>query len=272
MMPHTTSLALSGEAGRLRLVKAFKAAAMLLAALAGPASAQTSDAGADPLHSAFAEVLTANVSDGEVNYPGIAGDARFAEYVTFLASFDPSNLATREEQLAYWINAYTALAIQGILNGKSPSSFFGRVGYFKNTKYDVGGDEINLYDLERDIIIPLGEPRIHFAIVCASFSCPKLRSEAYTAENLEEQLEANTRQFINDETRNRFDREKKVAHLSKIFDWFPEDFEQHSGSVLEYVAKYVDDPKLAEELRAGGYKIKHLKYDWSLNGIPPKAS
>ena len=254
------------------LVSLLMIASMLLAALTGSAFGQGSGGGAETTHQAFDEVLSNHVTDGRVDYPGVAADPKFAEYISFLVESDPSELASKQDQLAYWINAYNALAIKGIIDGKSPSSFFGRVGYFKNTKHDVGGDQINLYDLERDVIIPLGEPRIHFAIVCASFSCPKLRSEAYTAERLDEQLEANTRQFINDETRNRFDREKKVAHLSKIFDWFPEDFEQHSGTVLEYVANYVDDLELAKELRAGGYRIKHLKYDWSLNGIPPKAS
>ena len=181
-------------------------------------------------------------------------------------------LASSEEQLAFWINTYNALAIKGIIDGGSPSSFFGRIGYFKTTTYEAGGKTISLYDLERDVIIPLGEPRIHFAIVCASFSCPMLRSEAYTAEHLDEQLELNARRFINDPTRNRFDRGSKVAHLSKIFDWFPEDFEKHSGTVLGYVANYVDDPELAKELRDGGYKIKYLKYDWSLNGVAPETS
>ena len=126
-----------------------------------------------------------------------------------------------------------------------------------------------MYDLERSIIIPLGEPRIHFAINCASGSCPKLLSEAYQAEKLEQQLEIVTKDFINDSTRNEFDRDKKIARLSKIFDWFKTDFSDHSGSVQKYIAQYVDDPALAEELRNESYKIKYLKYDWSLNGTKP---
>ncbi len=134
----------------------------------------------------------------------------------------------------------------------------------------MGGERIDLYDLEREIILPLGEPRIHFAIVCASFSRPPLRPEAYPAERLPAQLEANTRRFINDPTRNRFDRNEKIAYLSKIFDWFPEDFERQAGSVLGFVAGYVNDPELAAALASGEYRIEYLKYDWSLNGTPPK--
>ena len=225
--------------------------------------------GTASLHQPFDEVLNANVADGKVNYPGIAADTRFTDYLNRLQPA-PEDLSMREAQLAYWINAYNALAIKGILDGKSPSTFFGRYGYFKATTYNVGGKEINLYDLERDVLIPIGEPRIHFAIVCASASCPKLLSEAYTADKLEQQLDRNTRAFINDASLNRFDRDKKIAYLSKIFDWFEEDFEKHSGSVQRYVARYVDDPELAKALESDSYKINYLKYDWSLNGVAPQ--
>jgi hypothetical protein len=221
----------------------------------------------DTPHKPFDEVLMANVSDGWVDYNGIAADRRFAAYVQGLERIDAQKFSTRDERLAFWINAYNALAIQGILNGSSPRSFFGKIGFFYNDKYRVGGLATNLYDLEHKILRPLGEPRIHFAIVCASKSCPLLRAEAYAPGRLNEQLEEGARRFINDPSRNRFDREKKVAHLSKIFDWFDEDFAQHSGSVARYVARYVSDPALAEELAAGHYKIKHLDYLWDLNGV-----
>jgi hypothetical protein len=240
--------------------------------LAWSAAGLSAGDGQSSLHRALDEVLEAHVDNGDVNYPGIVGDPRFSEYIDLLAQYNPAALESRQDQLAFWINAYNALAIKGIIDGGSPGSFFGRIGYFKTTQHELGEETINLYDLERDVIIPLGEPRIHFAIVCASFSCPMLRSEAYTAERLDEQLELNTRHFINDPTRNRFDRDKKVAHLSKIFDWFPEDFEKHSGSVLGYIANYVNDPDLAKALREDSYKIKYLKYDWSLNGTAPKTS
>ena len=105
----------------------------------------------------------------------------------------------------------------------------------------------------------MGEPRIHFAIVCASFSCPLLRSEAYTAEFFGEQLDSNTRQFVNDVARNRLDRTEKVAHISQIFEWYAEEFEAHSGSVLAYVAQYVEDPDLYAALREDANSIEHLK-------------
>ena len=221
---------------------------------------------ADNLHQAFDQVLKAAVDDGHVNYTLIKKDPRFKSYLQALKQARPENFNGEAEQLAFWINAYNALAIKGIIDGLSPSSFIGRISYFKTTEFEVAGREINLYDLERDIIIPFSEPRIHFAIVCASFSCPKLRPEAYTASKLEQQLQENTLDFLNDPTKNNFDLKKKRANLSKIFDWFKKDFKKHSGTVQKYVANYVNDPELREALMTEKFRIKHLKYQWTLNG------
>ncbi len=111
---------------------------------------------------------------------------------------------------------------------------------------------------------------MHFAIVCASASCPKLQPWVYQHDKLDHQLDHAARAFINDPTRNRFDRKQKVARLSMIFEWFEEDFAQANGSVLAYVARYVDDPELARELAHHKYTVEFLEYDWSLNGIPPE--
>ncbi len=114
------------------------------------------------------------------------------------------------------------------------------------------------------------EPRIHFAIVCASRSCPKLPSEAYRPDDLDRQLEASARAFINDSTRNRFDRSGKVASLSMIFSWFEEDFTRQTGSLTGYVRRYVADRELSEDLKSSSYRVKFLEYDWRLNGRPPE--
>lgn len=221
----------------------------------------------DSDHALLESVLKNSVKDGAVDYPAIANDSAFDRYLNELSK--PLSTSARNEQLAFWINAYNAFAIRGILDGKSPSTFFGRVSYFKNTKYNIADRNISLYDLEHKVIIPFMEPRIHFAINCASASCPKLAPQAYTANELEIQLESAARGFINDPIRNQFNRENKVAHLSKIFNWFEKDFKQHSGSIQKYIAQFVDDTALAEELRNEQYKVKFLHYDWSLNGTPP---
>ena len=98
---------------------------------------------------------------------------------------------------------------------------------------------------------------------------PALRSEAYDTSRLEQQLEDQARAFINDPSRNHFDREQKIAHLSKIFQWYADDF-GGTDAVLDFISGYVADPGLARELAEGEYQIHHLDYDWSLNGKPPK--
>jgi hypothetical protein len=247
-----------------------RALLLVMAIVLFPVAGSAGESGA-ALHQPFDEVLKAHVADGSVNYDGVGTDQRFAGYIKDLRQTDAGKFSDRNELLTFWINAYNALAIQGILNGSSPKSFFGKIGFFYNDKYDVGGLVTNLYDLEHKILRPLGEPRIHFAIVCASQSCPLLSAEAFAADRLEKQLDDSARRFINDTTRNRFDREKKTAHLSKIFDWFEKDFEQHSGSVTRYVARYVNDPELARELTDGQYRIKYLDYRWGLNGTLAKS-
>jgi len=218
----------------------------------------------------FDNVLREHVHDGRVHYPAVQADQRFRLYLDLLDRVDPNQMS-REDQLAFWINAYNAFAVKGILDGLTPSPYVGWFRYFKSREYRVGGRRLTLSGLEHEILrAGFHEPRIHFAIVCASRSCPALRSSVYRGAHLNEQLDEAARAFINDPSRNRVDRTRKVAQLSKIFDWFEEDFSGAVGSVLAYVARYVDDPEVAKELAQPGYRIEYLEYDWSLNGIPPK--
>jgi len=222
-------------------------------------------------HQAWEETLRQHVKNGVVNYPALATEPRFGTYLRQMDRVDPNSLPTREDRLAFWINAYNAFAMKGILDGYSPMTLFGRYRYFIARDYEVGGQVINLYDLERKLLIPdFREPRIHFAIVCASLSCPKLRSWAYTGDQLAQQLEDSAREFINDPARNRFDRDKKIARLSMIFRWFKEDFVARSGSLINYVRRYVADPGLAHELETMPYTVEFLEYDWRLNGPTPE--
>jgi hypothetical protein len=217
--------------------------------------------------SPFDALLRANVKDGVVNYPGFQDSAAFRSYVGDLAP--SAKLESKRDQLAYNINAYNALAIQGILDGLSPASLLGRLRYFKLQEWPLDGRRITLYDLEHAVLRPLGEPRIHFAIICASKMCPFLRSEAYTASRLDEQLDEQARAFVNDPSRNRFDKTTRTAHLSEIFKWFDEDF-RGAGSVQKYIANYVRDPDVAKDLAQNSYNVEWIPYDWNLNGTPPR--
>ncbi len=252
-------------------------AILLLVAVTGCSSVPRSYMPADPLapnqvsHDAWDRIVRAHVHEGQVDYPAIQADGRLDGYLAQLNRIDPNGLPTREARLAFWINAYNAFAVKGILDRYSPETLWGRYRYFIGREYRVGGTTINLYDLERQVLIEqFHEPLMHFAIVCASASCPKLQPWAYESAQLDRQLTQVAKAFINDPTRNRFDRTNKVASLSMIFQWFEKDFSGAAGSVLAYVARYVDDAELAKELVQPGYRIEYLEYDWSLNGIPPK--
>jgi hypothetical protein len=124
------------------------------------------------------------------------------------------------------------------------------------------GDVISLNDIEHGTLrADFREPRIHFALVCASVGCPALRNEAYRASDLDRQLNEQARLFLSDMSKNRFDPLTNTLHLSPIFDWFRADFEAVAGSVSAYVARYLSDSRISKP----GVKIKYTEYDWSLN-------
>lgn len=252
-------------------------AIFLLVILAGCSITPRTFHPADPIapdrvsHQAWDRIVQAHVRDGQVDYAAIQASGQLDGYLGELNRIDPSKLLTRSHQLAFWINAYNAFAVKGILDHYSPMTLWGRYRYFIGRDYQVGGSPINLYDLERQMLIEqFHEPLMHFAIVCASTSCPKLQPWAYQPDQLDHQLDYAAREFINDPTCNRFDRKQKVASLSMIFQWFEKDFSEAAGSVSAYIARYVDDLELAKELAQSDYRIEFLEYDWSLNGIPPK--
>jgi hypothetical protein len=237
--------------------------------LAGLCLAWNASRAATPAYSDFDAVLLRNVQQGFVDYAGIRPDPAFARFLASLAETRPEDAADSRARGALLINAYNAFAIQGILDGYSPASWLGRYSYFKRREYQLMGESVTLHELETRQLMPLHDPRIHFAIVCASISCPRLASRAYVPEKLEEQLDLAARAFINDRTRNRYDVQRKIAFVSKIFDWYGEDFAGASGSVQRYLAAYVSDPAAAALLGKDGFELRFVAYDWELNGTLP---
>jgi hypothetical protein len=235
--------------------------ALLLCLFCLPAMASLPDP--DDLDAVFLR----NVRNGFVDYDGIRADPAFGRYLSGLASARESDLGTPENRLAFLVNAYNALAIQGILDGYSPSTWFGRNTYFKRREYGLLGGKTTLEQLEHDLILPLGEPRVHFATVCASLSCPRLASQAYDPATLDSQLEDAARSFANDPTRNRYDVKRRIAFLSSIFDWYEDDFIRAAGSTQKYLARYVSDPAAAALLAEDGFDVRFVDYDWDLNGV-----
>ena len=216
----------------------------------------------------FGTLLAEHVTDGSVDYPAFAASDAFADMMTALAATAPASGADDDERLAFYINAYNATSIQGILDGYSPSTLWGRLRFFKRREYALMNRSMTLYELEHDYIIATGDARIHFAIVCSSQSCPPLQDTLYDGAELDQQLDRVTGAFINDPSSNRFDIERREADLSRIFDWYEDEFEAEAGSVQAWIARYVDDDALRDSLQRDDWDIDFNDYDWSLNGTP----
>ncbi|MEO0574203.1 MAG: DUF547 domain-containing protein [Pseudomonadota bacterium] len=239
--------------------------AIAAAVISPTASAQESAAVFAP----FGTLLASSVDRGHVDYAAFANEPAFAAVIEELATTSLASSATQAERLAFYINAYNAVSIQGILDGYSPSSIWGRQRFFKRRKYDLFNTSMSLYTLEHKRIINEGDPRIHFAIVCASQSCPPLQSWLYTAEDLDEQLKNVTASFINNSASNQFDVEKRQAKVSRIFKWYADEFEAAGGgSLAGFLARYVADDTLKQSLQNDDWSFDYLSYDWNLNGTP----
>ena len=175
----------------------------------------------------------------------------------------------REEQMAFLINAYNAFTVEKIL-ARYPDIGsiwdFGKLfgNPFKDGFFVLLGQQRSLDWIEHEKLRKIyREPRIHYAVNCAAVGCPMLREEVYTAARLEAQLEEQARRFLSDRSRNRL-REERLE-VSKIFDWFKEDFEPRAAYFARYANLLTDDPVQQERVRKGALPLSFLEYDWSLN-------
>lgn len=214
------------------------------------------------LHAPLDALLQRHVDgDGRVAYRNLAAQDLPAldAYLAALAAADPEQLP-QPEQIAFWINAYNAHAIRAVLDGHDAEGFLARKRFFAFRTFPLAGQSRSLDDVEHQILRQrYREPRIHFALVCASTSCPVLRREAYRGDRLDAQLDEQTRAFLADPRRNQLSN-ADVVRLSSIFKWFAEDFVQSAGSVPEFVRRYQAIPADA--------RIEYLDYDWTLNAQP----
>lgn len=189
-----------------------------------------------------------------VRYSALARDPLWPAVQESLTRFDPAGLAGKKEQLAFWINAYNIAAIRKVLEIYPTGSITARgEGVWKAPAITIAGRAYSLDEIEHRLLRPLGDARIHFAIVCASLSCPDLRTEAYAAAQIERQLAAQTRAFLGNETKGlRVD--KDAAYVSAIFTWFAQDF----GDVARFIGRY------GHTLSKSGSR-KEMPYNWQLN-------
>lgn len=227
-----------------------------------------------------------SVADGhatQVDYAGMARErTRLKIYLNALAAVKPAEYRQwpKPDRLAFLINAYNAWTVELVLSRypnldsiKDIGGLFGNP--WKKRFIPLLGQTRSLDDIEHDLIRADGvfeEPRIHFAVNCASVGCPALRGEAYVGARLESQLEDATQRFLADRSRNRFNPDTQQLEVSKIFDWYRQDFERGWGGytrLSQFFARYADalsdTDNAIRMLRAGRFRLVHLDYDWTLN-------
>ena len=231
----------------------------------------------------YAEVLATYVDDrGLVDYEGLQANRQPLDtYLADLAALDEGTYSTwsEAEQIAYWVNAYNAITLMSIVDQEPiKPSIKDILGVWRVRRHAVYGGDKTLDGIEHDTLRKLyDEPRVHAALVCAALSCPLLRTEPYTGDRLDEQLDEQVEQWLAKEDGLRIDRENGVVYLSKIFDWFTGDWESSYAvegdgftgnsaqkAVLNFVSGYVEESD-RDYLQAGDYDVKFFDYDWSLN-------
>jgi hypothetical protein len=219
-----------------------------------------------PSHQQWDKLLKKHVNaSGMVNYKGFQKDkAEVDAYLKMLSDNAPQNSWSENEQKAYWINAYNAFTVALIIKHypvKSIKDIGGKI-YKVNTPWDIkfitiGGKKYDLNNIEHGILRKkFDDPRIHFALVCASISCPKLQRDAYTGVQLNAQLDDAGKEFLNDRSKNRISANK--AELSKYFSWYKGDFTKN-GSLAEFINKY------SQTKMDGNTKVSSIDYNWNLN-------
>lgn len=215
-------------------------------------------------------LLKDNIKQGEhsgigtslVNYQEIAKDPKFSSLIERLANFEVSSLEGKDK-IAFYINAYNLFAIK-LVTDHMPKTSIRDIGSWFSPVWQkpaavLAGKAISLDTIEHKILRHMNEARIHFAIVCASLSCPDLRNEAYTANKLNEQLDHQTRNFLANTSKGLKIEGEKI-YISKIFDWFAKDFakDEEPASILKFIAQY--------NIEAGRFpKYETLDYNWQLN-------
>jgi hypothetical protein len=251
----------------------------LLAAVLVAAAIPPAVIGAAPFqHERWDKLLKANVTpDGYVDYGSLKGkdSAELKAYLNEIANADPETLGDKNDKKAFWINAYNAVCIQLIIDARVPATvphavLFGE-NIFTQRTYKVAGALRSLDDIEHRILRKdFKDPRIHAAVVCGAQSCPRLRPAAFTGANLDAELEEECRSWVavektkKGERKNSLDQKDRVYRVSRIFDWYEEDFGGSSDGVLAFLKKYSDEADRAF-LEKNKVRLEHLPYDWSVN-------
>jgi Protein of unknown function, DUF547 len=238
----------------------------------------------DPTYSGYAVLLSSFVKGDQVDYEGLEDEKDELEKVVagFAALTQDSLKAMSEsKQIAFYSNAYNAITLYSIVERYPDLKSIKDIsGVWDKREWDVAGERLTLNDIEhKKLRVDYDEPRIHFAINCASTGCPPLNDAPFTGSALEEQLSERTQSFFNDTERFRYDSESGTLYVTKIFKWFGDDFlsnnnprpksaslSQKEAAIVAFIAARLPE-ELSREILNGAKSIKYLDYDWDLNDI-----
>lgn len=256
------------------------------------AQAQSQPGLPDSRHSPWTTLLKKHVlplrggQASQLRYAGMAADrAALKAYLDSLSAVPAASFqaGSPAQQMAFLINAYNAFTVELILTRYPDLASIKDLGSLLQSPWKpkwipLLGGKLSLDEIEHEMLRAKGrykDPRVHFAVNCASVGCPALREEAFVAERLDAQLDEQALRFLSDRSRNRYNPARQRLEVSKIFDWFGEDFQQgHRGiqSLPGFLARYAeqlaDAPADRERIRAQQVPVSFADYDWSLNGVP----
>ena len=233
----------------------------------------------DHSHGLWTQVLEKYVHDAHVNYKDLKNDTDvFNKYIAQLATVTSDELSrwSRAQKLAYWINAYNAYTIQAIVDHYPVTSIKKIPGVWKKRKFKAGGEQITLDEIEhKKLRAELQEPRIHFAVNCASIGCPVISNEAYQAEKLDPQFERSVKAMLTNADQFRIDKGKNRIYLSKILEWFGDDFKKFealsqygkSNGPVSFLLHFLPASD-QRYIKSNKLTVKWLDYDWRLNEVP----
>jgi len=201
-------------------------------------------------------------SNGRVNYEALKNtDAKTLDaYLAALASAKPEKLG-HDEKLAFWINAYNAFVLKGVLKQYPVSSIkTDSDDFFKENNYVIAGSHYSLNDIENVIRPQFNDARVHFVLVCAAIGCPNLYNGALTGTTIQSILESRTKDFATNPAKIKVDAENQKIYLNKILEWYQSDFKNNFGSVQNFLKKYIGS-------EASTYSVEYVEYDWKLNDV-----
>lgn len=241
-------------------VRTVLLAAMLMVSM--PAQAQQSDP-----YQSWARVLARFVSErGEVDFRALSrerGDLdAFVGYVARVSPRSaPDAFPSKDAKLAYYINAYNALAMYNVIDSDFPKSLDGwrKMWFFGVKRFAVGGERMSLYALENDVIRPLGDERVHYALNCMVVSCPRLPRVAFTPEKIDRQLDDEARRFFVEARNLQVLADRKRVRMSALLKFYTEDFLAKSPTLIAYVNRY------APAGIAASFEVEFMDYDWTVN-------